>query len=68
MNGCHLEEDGAYYIAQGVVKNKKLRTLNLSYNRFGDEGLQNFTDIIFVYSFPVEHLDLSSNNITDKGA
>lgn len=39
MNWCQLEEDGAFYICQGLAKNKKLSTLKLSNNNFGDAGI-----------------------------
>ena len=46
MNHCHLREEGGDYISQGLIKNRKLRTLLLSGNDLGDEGVQNFSDVI----------------------
>lgn len=68
MNQCLLGEDGAFYIAHGVVKNKKLKHLYLAGNDFGDEGFSNFSDVISNYNFGVETLDLSNNSFTDRGA
>ena len=51
MNGCRLGEDGAYYLANGLLKNKGLKTLLLAGNAFGDEGLQNFTEVVSLFQF-----------------
>ncbi len=63
-----MGEDGAFYLAHGAVKNKKLKHLYLANNDFGDEGFSNFADVISNYNFGVETLDLSNNNFTDRGA
>eukprot|EP00350_Pseudokeronopsis_sp_OXSARD2_P012046 CAMPEP_0170559604 /NCGR_PEP_ID=MMETSP0211-20121228/43928_1 /TAXON_ID=311385 /ORGANISM="Pseudokeronopsis sp., Strain OXSARD2" /LENGTH=194 /DNA_ID=CAMNT_0010872837 /DNA_START=596 /DNA_END=1180 /DNA_ORIENTATION=- len=68
MNECYLEEEGAYYICQGLLKNRSLKTLLLSTNNLCDEGIVNFADVISFFSFALENLDLSNNFITDKGA
>jgi len=59
LNQCNLGEDGAAYIAQGLGKNRRLRTLLLSNNQLGDRGLQMIADSIEYSS--LEHLDLSKN-------
>ena len=64
MNHCHLGEDGAVYIAQGLVRNKTLKTLNIADNNFGDEGLAFFA--INLPAYKVANIDLSNNFITDK--
>ncbi len=67
MNHCSLGEDGASYIAQELGKNTTLKTLNLSENNFGDEGVENFAYYMILYEgFNLTHLDLSVNYITDK--
>lgn len=68
MNYCHLGEEGAFFFSQGLIKNKRLRTLNLAGNNFGDIGLGYFADYLGYGSFVVEHMDFSNNDITDDGA
>ena len=43
LNKCQLGEDGALYIASGIIANKTLQTLNMADNNFGDEGLEHLT-------------------------
>lgn len=50
-----------------MIKNKKLKTLLLSNNNFKDQGAKNIAEVLQFYSFPIENLDLSCNNIGDKG-
>jgi hypothetical protein len=39
MNECELGEDGAFYLGAGLLQNRTLRTLNVSDNKFCDEGI-----------------------------
>lgn len=50
------------------MKNRKISTLLLSNNDIGDTGMKAFGEAMANYSFNVEHLDLSFNEISDKGA
>lgn len=68
MNYCNIGAEGAISLAQGLMKNNKLLTLLLSNNDIGDGGMRAFGEALSNYQFNVEHLDLSYNNITDKGA
>lgn len=68
MNHCHLGEDGAFYISQGLIKNKRLKTLLLSGNDLGNNGVSQFSEYLAYTSFNLEHLDFSNNDITDLGA
>ena len=36
---CHMGEDGALFLSQGLLHNHTLETLNLSNNNFGDSGV-----------------------------
>ena len=70
LNECHLGEDGAIFIAQGLYKNTTLETLNLADNGIGDEGIDTFAQGMKsegrVSGYGLKHLDISSNFITDK--
>lgn len=68
MCGCHLGEEGAFFLSQGLIKNKRLKTLLLAGNELGDIGLGYFADYLEYNSFVIEHLDFSNNTITDEGA
>ena len=59
MNNCGLEEEGTYFISQGLLKNKTLKTLLVSNNNLKDQGLINFADVINFYTFALENLDVS---------
>ena len=68
MNQCRLGEEGAFFIAVGLAKNKKLRTLILSGNNIKDAGLNAFSDNLARSGYSLAHLDLSNNTISDDGA
>jgi len=44
MQDCHMGEDGALFLSQGLLKNNSLEVLNLSNNNFGDEGAKHFAN------------------------
>jgi Ran GTPase-activating protein (RanGAP) involved in mRNA processing and transport len=67
MNHCRLGEDGAYYISEGLTKNRKLRTLLLSNNNIFDEGLISLGQTVGMSSLGLEHLDVSNNSINNEG-
>lgn len=66
MNTCKLYQEGAYLISEGLLRNRKLKSLMLSNNTFLDEGLDYLSDVIDQNS-SLEHLDLSKNTLSDLG-
>lgn len=67
MNSCKLGVEGAVQIADGLSKNRKLRTLLLSQNNFTDQGIFQIARSINKPGFNLEHLDVSKNAITEEG-
>lgn len=46
LESNHLRDEGAIAIAAGLVRNTSLVTLDLRYNRIGEEGLQAFLTVL----------------------
>lgn len=58
---------GAKKIAEGLRENKKLLSLNISYNQIGYEGIVYIADIL-KYNTTLTELNLDLNDINDKGS
>lgn len=68
MEECHMGEEGALFLSQGLLKNHSLEVLNLSNNNFGDDGAKHFAiGMQGGVGFQLKTFDLSRNFITDKG-
>ncbi len=64
MNSCKLYQEGAFLIAQGLARNRKLKTLMISNNNITDDGLMHISEVLASNS-SLEHFDLSKNTISD---
>ena len=68
LSGNNIGCKGAASLANSIKLYQKLRVLNLSLNRIGHVGGMALANFGLKYSAHVEKLDLSCNNIGDKGA
>ena len=66
MNSCKIREEGAFLIAQGLAKNRKLKNLMIANNNINDNGLYHISEVLGSNS-SLEHFDLSKNTISDEG-
>ena len=69
MGWCQIGEEGAAEFAEALRFNEHLTCLDLRGNGLGDKGLGAFASIIQAVGFEkLEELDLSYNEIRDRGA
>ena len=68
LNLCRLCEEGVQFLAGGLAKNRRLKTLLLSGNAMKDPGFFAIAEAISKSNLPLRHLDISNNIITDDSA
>lgn len=69
MSWNQLGPNSGTSIAKGLMQNRSIRVLDLSYNRLGmstGDCISAFCDAIVQHSFSVTHLDLAYNQLSES--
>lgn len=67
LNECYIGYLGATNICWGLGLSAKLKSVSLAKNGFGDDGAIEFVNAFSRPTCSIEHFNLASNKITDKG-
>lgn len=59
LNECRLGNQGGNAVAEGIMKNKRIKYLYLRKNNIGDPACKLFQDVFTKYNAVIEYLDLS---------
>jgi len=67
LKSCQLKDDAAIHLADALVDNKTLLTLNLCFNKISDEGAKHIAKALKL-NRTLLSLNLSGNTISNAGA
>jgi hypothetical protein len=67
LRGCHIGNRGALALVQALIGSSVL-SLNLGYNRIGNEGIEAFAQVFNNPSSKLQGLNLSCNLFDEEGA
>ncbi len=61
LSGCEMTEEGCSAVTSALKSNPShLRKLNVSWNKLGDSGVKNLSDLLMNTQFKLEKLKLVS--------
>ena len=68
LNACDITPEGVPQVAQAISAMKNLKTLKISENELGDLGVAQICVALKMAGCPVVELDVSTNELVEKGA